>query len=160
LYRYQQTFSSEGREWTRSGFIGGLRLRRFDERAVLPHERTLAAPKADRLALWRACRTVQSQIFGLYSDPAGETEKPFAALDAQPPELEARTPDGTVHRLWRLTDAAAQRRVAEGLAHHKVYIADGHHRYETMLALRDELRAEGSGPRSTIEFGSFFLCRM
>jgi uncharacterized protein (DUF1015 family) len=151
LYRYQQTFDSDGRTWTRSGFIGGLRLRRFDERWILPHERTLAAPKLDRLNLWRACRSVQSQIFGLYSDPAGETEKPFAALDRRPPELEGRTPDGIVHRLWRLTDAAAQRRVAEALAPRRVYIADGHHRYETLLALRDELG---------VQSGSFFLCRM
>src|SRR5207237_5848732 len=63
LYRYQQTFSSEGREWTRSGFIGGLRLRRFDERAVLPHERTMSAPKADRPALCRRGPGVPWQIF-------------------------------------------------------------------------------------------------
>lgn len=158
IYRYQQTFEAEDRTWTRTGFICGLRLRRFEERAVLPHERTLAAPKLDRLKLWRACRAIQSQVFGLYSDPAGETEAALGAPGA--PELEARTGDGIVHRLWRLTDPAAQRRLAEAMAPRKVYIADGHHRYETMLALRDELRAEGSGPRSTIEYGSFFLCRM
>src|SRR3954464_5691020 len=128
LYRYQQLFDSEGRTWTRSGFIGGLRLRRFDDRWILPHERTLAAPKADRLSLWRACRSVQSQIFGLYSDAAGETEKPFAGPDATPPALEARTLDGVVHKLWRLTNPDACQRVAEALAPRKVYIADGHHR--------------------------------
>jgi uncharacterized protein (DUF1015 family) len=159
IYRYQQTFEAEGRSWTRTGFICGVRLRRFEERVVLPHERTMSAPKADRLKLARACRAHFSQIFGLVSDPAGETEAAFEALAKRPPEAEATTGDGVAHRLWRLTDAGAQRRLAGSLAQRKVYIADGHHRYETMLALRDELRAEG-GPRSTVEFGSFYLCRM
>jgi uncharacterized protein (DUF1015 family) len=160
IYRYQQTFASRGRTLTRKGFICGLRLRRFEERVVLPHERTMSAPKADRLALSRACRAYFSQVFGLYSDPAGEAEAAFEPLAGRPPELEATTGDGISHQLWRLTDPADQRRVADVLRQRRVYIADGHHRYETMLALRDELRAESTGPRSTIEYGSFYLCRM
>lgn len=154
LYRYQQLFTAEGRSYTRTGFIGRVRLRRFDERVVLPHERTLSAPKQDRLKLTRACGAWFSQVFGLYSDPSGASEAPFETLADLPPELEARTTDGTTHRLWRLTDPAAHRRIAEALADRRVYIADGHHRYETMLALRDELRSEGA------EYGPLFLCRM
>lgn len=158
VYRYQQVFDAEGRNWTRTGFICGVRLRRFSEGAVLPHERTLSAPKADRLKLWRACRAVASQVFGLYADPAGEAE---AALTAEGrPHLEGRTGDGVVHRLWRLSDPAQHRRLAAAMASRRIYIADGHHRYETMLALRDELRPQAAGPRATIEYGSFFLCRM
>src|SRR5438445_118230 len=76
------------------------------------------------------------------------------------PGLEGRTDDGTVHRVWRLTEPLAQRRVAAALADAKLYIADGHHRYETMLAVRDELRPLARSPRSSIEFGSLFLTGM
>src|SRR5205814_1757801 len=70
LYRYHQVFSVGGREHTRKGFICRIRLRRFDERVVLPHERTLSGPRLDRLELARACHMHLSQVFGLYSDPA------------------------------------------------------------------------------------------
>ena len=154
LYRYQQQFTAEGRSCTRTGFIGRVKLRRFDERVVLPHERTLSAPKQDRLKLTRSCRAWFSQVFGLYSDPSGATEAAFESLASRPPEMEARTGDGTTHRLWRLTDAKAQQRLTSAMAERRVYIADGHHRYETMLALRDELKTEGA------QYGPLFLCRM
>ncbi|MFN2548918.1 MAG: DUF1015 domain-containing protein [Myxococcales bacterium] len=143
IYRYEQVFDGI----TRTGFICGVRLRRFDERVVLPHERTMSAPKADRLKLWRACRAIASQIFGLYSDPSGETALPASG----PPELSGRTADGTEHRFWRIIDPAVHARLAQAFAERRVYIADGHHRYETMLALREEF--------SGLQFGPFFLMR-
>jgi uncharacterized protein (DUF1015 family) len=161
LYRYHQTFTADGRTATRKGFICRIRLARFDEGVVLPHERTLAGPKADRLKLKRACRAHLSQVFGLYSDPARVTDEPFAALEAEPPALAATTTDHVTQRLWRLTDAALQQKVIAALADKKVYIADGHHRYETMLALREELRTESHGdPRSSVEYGTIFLANM
>jgi uncharacterized protein (DUF1015 family) len=161
LYRYHQTFTAEGRTATRKGFICLIRLHRFDEGVVLPHERTLAGPKADRLLLKRACRAHLSQVFGLYSDPARVTDRPFATLEERPPDLEATTSDRVTQRLWRLEDAQGQAEVIAALADKKVYIADGHHRYETMLALREELRAESGGnPRSLVEYGTIFLANM
>jgi uncharacterized protein (DUF1015 family) len=161
LYRYHQSFTAEGRSATRKGFICRVRLARFDEGVVLPHERTLSGPKADRLKLKRACRAHLSQVFGLYSDPARATDEPFAAVEREPPALEGTTSDGVTQRLWRLGDAALQARVVAALADKKIYIADGHHRYETMLALRDELRAESHGrPRSSVEYGTIFLANM
>jgi uncharacterized protein (DUF1015 family) len=161
LYRYHQTFTAEGRTATRTGFICRIRLHRFSEGVVLPHERTLAGPKADRLKLKRATRAHLSQVFGLYPDPERKSDEPFAHLIQTPPLLDAVTSDGVHQQLWRLTDAAMQQKVAALLADKKVYIADGHHRYETMLALRDELRAEsGNNPRSSIEYGTIFLANM
>ncbi len=154
LYRYQQIFTAEGRSFTRTGFIGRVRLRRFEEGVVVPHERTMSAPKADRLKLTRACGAWFSQVFGLYSDPSGAAEAAFEAVATMPPDAEAETADGTIHRLWRLTDPGAHARVQAALADARVYIADGHHRYETMLALRDELGTEGA------QYGPLFLCRM
>src|SRR5258708_1468507 len=152
IYRYQQTFASRGRTLTRKGFICGLRLRHFEERVVLPHGGRLSAPRADRLALSRACRAYFSQVFGFYSDPAGESEAAFEPLAGRAPELEATTGDGITHRLWRLTDLAAQLRVADALRQRRVYIADGHHRYETMLALRHDLPAQSPAPPSTTHY--------
>jgi uncharacterized protein (DUF1015 family) len=160
FYRYHQTFTAEGKTTTRKGFICRVRLARFSEGIVLPHERTLAGPKADRLKLKRAARAHLSQVFGLYSDPGRVTDQPFEAVEAEAPLLDGTTSDGVRQRLWRLTDAAAQQRVVAALADKKIYIADGHHRYETMLALRDELRAEAKSPRSSVEYGSIFLANM
>ena len=159
FYRYHQIFSVDGREHTRKGFICRIRLRRFDERVVLPHERTLSGPRLDRLELARACRMHMSQVFGLYSDPGRTVDREFDSIDPGAPELEARL-GSAVHKLWRLTDAGAHRRIAAAMADRKVYIADGHHRYETMLAIREELRPQARSPRASIEYGSMFLTSM
>jgi uncharacterized protein (DUF1015 family) len=159
LYRYHQTFSALGWELTRKGFIGRIRLRRYDEKVVLPHERTLTGPKLDRLKLKRATRTHLSQVLAVYPDRTGAVDAAFAETDAARPDLEARM-DGVVHRIFRLTDGNLQARIAAAMADKRVYIADGHHRYETMLALRDELRPLASSPDSSVEFGSIFLTRM
>src|SRR5215471_13608480 len=158
LYRYHQTFEAEGRTYTRKGFIALLKLERFGEGSVMPHERTLSGPKADRLKLMRACRAHFSQIFLLYSDPRRSTDKAFAAFEDEPPLVDAQTPDGVRQQLWTITDSACIRHVCTYLGDQKVYIADGHHRYETMIALRDELRPEA--PRSAARYGCVFLSNM
>ena len=166
LYRYHQVFTSAelgGRTITRRGFIAAVRLHRFDERIILPHERTLSGPKVDRLKLMDATGAHFSQIFTLYSDPSGESDRAFAAAESTPPTLDGTTADGTRHRLWRVDDAVTVGRVVRLLAPLKLYIADGHHRYETMLALRDRLRERAGGElesRSSANFGCMFLCNM
>ncbi|MCS6913156.1 MAG: DUF1015 domain-containing protein [Myxococcales bacterium] len=164
LYRYHQVFTppgaEQGKRVVRRGFIARMRLHRFEERIILPHERTLAGPKADRLKLKRAVRMHLSQIFGLYRDPTGAADAAFARIEQEPPERYGVTADGTEHRLWRLTDRQAQEQVMAALRDKTIYIADGHHRYETMLALREELRREPSyiGYASSVEYGTIFLC--
>jgi uncharacterized protein (DUF1015 family) len=129
---------------------------------ILRHERTLAGPKADRLLLKRACMAHLSQVFGLYSDPERRADALFEAVERTPPVLEGKTSDGVEQRLWRLEDPVAHAETARLLADKKIYIADGHHRYETMLALRDELRAQQPArpARSAIDFGTIFLSNL
>src|SRR5262249_2932812 len=158
LYRYHQSFEAEGRSHTRKGVIALLRLERFGEGSVMPHERTLSGPKADRLKLMRACHAHFSQIFLLYSDPRRSTDKAFSAFEDAAPLLDAKTPDGVRQQLWSITDTSCIRHVCTYLSDQKVYIADGHHRYETMIALRDELRPEA--PRSAARYGCVFLSNM
>ena len=142
LYLVEQSFAGpDGRHYTRRGFICLLRLEEFAARVVLPHEKTHAGPKVDRLELLRATRANLSQIFLLYGDPSREVG---AALDeaAALPALEARDDDGNPCRLRVLTGPVTER-VAALLADRQVLIADGHHRYETALAYRAERRAAG-----------------
>jgi uncharacterized protein (DUF1015 family) len=160
IYRYHQVFRAEGTDYTRKGFIARVRLRRFEEGVILPHERTLSGPKLDRLQLMRATHAHFSQIFGLYPDPERASDPLFAALEATPPAIDASTGDGVTQRLWRLTDGAAIHQLAAFMAARKVYIADGHHRYETMLALQAELRAQNPAARSSVDYGVMFFCNM
>src|SRR5262249_23785660 len=163
-YRYHQTFEAEGRTHTRKGVIALLRLERFGEGSVMPHERTMSGPKLDRLKLMRACRAHFSQIFLLYSDPQRQTDRAFEADEAAPAAVDAQTPDGVRQQLWRVHDPACIRQVAAFLRDEKVYIADGHHRYETMIALADELRAAdpqaAANPRSAVHFACVFLSNL
>ena len=144
LYLVDHTFAGpDGRERTRRGFICRLRLEDFAARVVLPHERTHAGPKLDRLELLRATRANLSQIFLLYADPDGAIGRTLAAAAPPPkPALEAPDGDGNRCRLGLLTGPAAEQ-VTELFAGRQLLIADGHHRYETALVFRDERRAAG-----------------
>ena len=166
LYRYHQVFQhpeAPEQTVTRRGLIAAVRLHRFDEKVILPHERTLKGPKLDRLNLMRATRAHLSPIFGLYSDPSGESDRLFEGAEERQPDFEGTTDDGTRHRLWVVDDAELHGAYARIIGPKPLYIADGHHRYETMLAYRDELRdaAGGSLPAdSSGEFATMFLANM
>jgi len=159
LYRYHQVFTSDevagGQPIVRRGFVGAVLLRDYDDGIIKPHERTLRGPKRDRLELMTATGAHLSQIFTLYSDPERAVDRIFEPFEKAPPLAEGTTPDGTLHRLWRVTDARAIDSVASLLEPRSLYIADGHHRYETMLALRDRLFDE---PQAA--FGTLFLANI
>jgi len=141
FYVYHQRYTIEGREQTRRGFIGLIELTRFGHGPVLAHERTLAGPKADRLELMRSTMAHLELVFGLFSDPHARWEDVVrAALDA--PVLACRF-DGVDHTLFRVDDPEIVRALQDHLADAKIYIADGHHRYETMCGFRDELEERG-----------------
>ena len=145
LYIYQQEFDLEdGKTLTRTGLIGLIRLEEFDKGIILPHENTLSKPKADRLNLMRACNANFSQVFGLYDDP--QAHIPSIINDycwKHTPDILA---DGglikTNEKLWAVDDPQFIRDVSGAFIGKQIYIADGHHRYETALAYRNELRAK------------------
>jgi uncharacterized protein (DUF1015 family) len=143
LIAWTQTFAlDDGVERERRTILGAVGLEPYERRVVRPHERTHAGPREDRLRLTRAVRTNLSPVFGLYPDPA---QAAWAALAPEgPPDAELADHDGTVHRVWRVTDPAAHARVAEALRDRWILIADGHHRYETALAYREERRARAA----------------
>jgi uncharacterized protein (DUF1015 family) len=156
IYVYHQTFTAEGQTYTRKGFVCLIELTRFGEGPVLPHERTLSGPKEDRLKLMRACDAHLELVFGLFADPARRWEAAVAdGLGA--PVLDADF-DGAHHRLFRVTDPGAVAAVAAILADRSIYIADGHHRYETMCSFRAELEAAGRGEDG--RFGMIYLSNL
>ncbi len=143
LYGLRQSFTAEGAApQSRVGFFALLRLEDYAERVVRPHERTLAGPKADRLKLLRASRANLSSVFLLYEDPS-DALAPCIDEPGGSPLAEARDEAGTLQRLWAIEDAARVEQVQDFLAKRPLVIADGHHRYETALAYRDERRAAG-----------------
>lgn len=143
LYVYSQEFVWEGQTFIRGGFLARVRLEEFGTGNVFPHEQTLSGPKLDRLMLIRATNTNLSPIFGLYPDESANVQQ---ALDdvclALTPSV-ATDHLGVIHRLWVIKDHHVIGQVQAGLQDKPVFIADGHHRYETALNYRRELQAAG-----------------
>jgi uncharacterized protein (DUF1015 family) len=131
IYPYHQTYAVGTQRVTRRGFIALGAVSDYAEGAVLPHERTHAGPKLDRLKLLEATGVDIGLLFMLVSDPAGEIRR--ATEPSGEPIAEARDLRGELHQLWRITDAAAVAKVETLMAPRPVIIADGHHRYETAV---------------------------
>jgi len=147
LYAYFQDYAVPGsaERHMRRGFIGLGRLEDYSRRIVFRHEQTLAEPKADRLELLRRTRAQTGLLFMLYSDPGRAADGLLARVAEAPPDAAVRDEYGVVHRLWRVADRALIERFVAELAGKTLIIADGHHRYETALAYRDECRAAAWG---------------
>jgi uncharacterized protein (DUF1015 family) len=143
LYVYHQTFQTGGQTFTRRGFMGRVRLERFGEGKIYPHEETHSGPKADRLLLTKACKANLSQIFGLYPDPKNEAQELLEKAVAGQTPLEASDHLGVVHRMWPVTDVKTIADVAAIMDARPLFIADGHHRYETACNYRDFLAQPG-----------------
>ena len=135
---------------TRIGFIALGRLEDYDAHVVFPHERTLTAPKADRMELLRHTRAQTGQLFMLYDDPSRKVEALIEDIGRQNAPIEMRDEFDVTHKLWPVSDADAIKRIEAAMASQKLIIADGHHRYETALNFRNECRqkaaANGNAP--------------
>ena len=158
---YEQQFDLPGiGRRSIKGFIGAVRLADYDEHRILPHEKVLTAPLEDRIRLTETTNTQFEYIWSLYQDRAyvidnvlDEQEREKAIVDY------VEQPVGVRHRMWRLTDPARCDVITRTMAHLKLYIADGHHRYQTMLTIRDRMRRlhPGAGPDAPWEFIMMFL---
>jgi len=148
FYLYAQRFTAPGsnQQLERRGFIGLGRLYDYAEGVVFRHEQTLAKPKQDRLNLLRATRAHCGQLFMLYSDPERQVEQALAPAAA--PDIDVRDEYGVQHQVWRISARDVLARAVGLMSDKKLLIADGHHRYETALAYRNERRAEISACHS------------
>ncbi len=118
------------------------RIEDYSAGVVFRHEQTLSGPKADRLELLRHTQTHTGQLFMMYTDPAARVDALLDAATQSKPDVELRDEYDVVHRLWPITECKRWRPFQREMADKKLVIADGHHRYETALAYRDERRAQ------------------
>jgi uncharacterized protein (DUF1015 family) len=138
VYLTAVTFTPAGDPITRWGLVARVRLEPFSSGVVLPHEKTFSRVKSDRMELMKACHTNFSPIFALLRDAEGGLfARLRSAVDAARPDSEFTDDAGHRQRLWRITDPALHADLRQRLGAQNIYIADGHHRYETALAYRD-----------------------
>jgi uncharacterized protein (DUF1015 family) len=153
LWAHTQDYTGpDGRHRTRRGFFCRVRIEGYGAGRVRPHERTHPGPKEDRLRLTRATRANVSPIFSLFSDPANAAWRALEPFTGGAPWGEVSDGDGTVHRIWRVADAAAIAAVQAATHEAELLIADGHHRYETMQAYAEEIDAAGGTPGEAHRF--------
>ena len=141
VYRHQFVDPISGQTRTRQGVLGVVELEPFG-RGVLPHEQTHARAKADRLSLTRAVGANLSPVFALYEDPESAVGPIIAPATAEPPRLSITGEDGDQHTVWSLRGEEQVRQLAEVFRASRLYIADGHHRYETALNFRNKQRMD------------------
>jgi len=143
FYLHHQIFTlTDGRTVTRKGFFGVRRLEDFSEGGIKPHEKTLEGPKADRLKLMRATQTQLSPVFTLYADGGKKIDALVERTKQAKPLMDFKTHEGERHVIWREEDPNICQQMAQYLEDQPIFIADGHHRYETALNFRNEKRKQ------------------
>jgi uncharacterized protein (DUF1015 family) len=144
FYAYSQEFTVPGTslQRTRRGFIGAGKLEEYAAGVIFRHEHTLSGPKKDRLELLRNTSTHTGQLFLLYSDPALRVDAILGKVQSASAPVTAMVDEyGVTHRLWMIADPESVAAIQKAMEDQKLVIADGHHRYETSLNFRNELRA-------------------
>jgi uncharacterized protein (DUF1015 family) len=140
MYLYRQGFAIGGRTLWRTSLLTAVRLEPWEAGVVLPHEHTMSKPKDDRLKLLRACAANLSPIMALYEDPQNTLSHLLDGLVSQAPAVHLSDEAHEQHQLLTITDQAILRKMQHFFQDHRLFVADGHHRYETALAYREELR--------------------
>lgn len=155
IYVYSQSYELEGKMIERIGFISLMKLELENKKAVLPHENTLKAPKADRLSLMRSVRANLSPVFMLYEDNGHRINGLLGKFCKETKPFMDIKIDGVRHRAWKLEDKNTIETIKEFMAKKDVFIADGHHRYET--AVNYALEIENSGVAQELKDNSKYL---
>ena len=130
IYVYEQSFRLENKAFQRNGFIALLKLESADKGVVLPHEKTFCKPKKDRLSLLKATQANLCPVFGMYRDTNNKIEDILKKAKKMP-VLATLGFEGIKNRLWKIEDADTIKNIVCLMRPKKIFIADGHHRYET-----------------------------
>jgi uncharacterized protein (DUF1015 family) len=142
FYLTSISFSCKGADHTRYGLIGRVRLEPFEKGIVLPHERTFSKVKSERLMLMKACHANLSPVFGLYTGEGDLVDRFNEIADSQHPAMDLTDDKGHRHKLWCLGQSRIVNELVSYFESKKIYIADGHHRYETALNYRNWVMAQ------------------
>ncbi len=143
IYVYHQEFSYAGNTFIRKGFMCRMQLEKLGKGNVYPHEETHSAAKVDRLKLFNATRANLSQIFGIYPDEENQAQKILEQAIMGKTPLEATDHLGVVHRLWVVDDLQTIGDLQASMGDKAMFIADGHHRYETACNYQQQLKESG-----------------
>ena len=143
LYIYEEKFAVKGVNYSFKGIVARVKLHPFSDGVVLPHEETLSKAKTDRLNLMTATGCNFSQIYSLYSDAEGVSAGLIEELSKGEPEDTFTDGDGVTHSLWVVKKSEKTERLCRFFDDKKLYIADGHHRYETALNYQKQLKEQG-----------------
>jgi len=148
FYLYKQTFKDpiHGETKERSALLVRTKVEPFEERVVIPHEKTLKGPKEDRMKLLQTTETNFSAVFGLYEDQSLVIGNLLSEASKQKPIFNVADDKGITHALWVIEDDAVLEKIHTELQTKKLYIADGHHRYETALAYSQKKNEENPNP--------------
>lgn len=146
FFLLEQRFEVAGEELSRTALIGRVRLGPWRESGIYPHEFTLPRAKEDRLNLYRAAKVQPGPVFTLFEDSKSAVSSLMNGLKGAPPLYALEGPEGARDRVWKVTDAASVAALEEALGGERLFVADGHHRYETALAYRNEAAATAALP--------------
>jgi uncharacterized protein (DUF1015 family) len=160
-YHVEEFVLPNGAARRREGVIGAVRLEPFRTGRIRPHERTFSRHKEDRMRLLQAVRTNLSPIFALFADQAAALDPARAVAATREPDLALADDTGVRHRAWLLTESAPIAAISDTLENETLFIADGHHRYETGLAYAEEARTKGAtDPNAPHNFIMMYLASM
>jgi len=149
IYLYRQRFTVGASARTIHGYICAVRIHDYADRIILPHEKTLAKPKSQLITLIRETAANLDSVYGLYADETHELDTVRDQTTSRQPDTLAHDKDGVEHALWVIDNENVIAVVRDFLAPRQIAIADGHHRYETALNYRDEMRkSRGEGLQS------------
>lgn len=161
IYIYEEEFTAYGKSGAVKGIIVRLKVEEFEKGVVLPHEFTLSKAKEDRLNLMKATNCNFSQIYGLYMDEEHTSLNTIDEASKAAPDFEFTDNGGVTHRLWIVKDEEVISKLVADFKDRKIYIADGHHRYETALNYRNYCREQGiSAEGDAQDFQMIYLVDM
>ena len=143
IYIYEEEFNAYNKRRSIKGMIARVKVEEFSKGVILPHEFTLSKAKADRFELMKATNCNFSQIYALYMDEQHTTQQTLENCSQDDPDAQFTDGDNVTHRLWIVTDADVIAKLTADFEDRKLYIADGHHRYETALNYRNYCRENG-----------------
>ena len=156
VYLHDHYFTCQGKEYRRRGIIARVRLEEWDKMVIRPHEDTLAEPKGDRLNLLRTLQANTSAVLALFEDQRQPVSSLLVAQGRGKPMINLSMVNGERHKIWAITEIEVINQIRRSLAHQPLYIADGHHRYESALAYQRE-RCAGSATVSGDEGFNFVM---
>ncbi len=144
IYLHDQYFTHQGKEYKRRGIIARVKVEEWDKMVIRPHEGTIAEARSDRLSLLWALQANTSPILALFEDRGQQISSLLAAQERNKLLISLRSVDGESHVVWAITEPGVINQIVSSLAEQPLYIADGHHRYESALAYQQERRAYSS----------------